>query len=156
MNIFSNICAFLTDRNIVFRTVHHQPTFTSAESAVARGEEMKIGGKALLLKVDGEFKLFVVSAAVKVDSKKIKYYFKANSIRFATTEELCELTNLVPGSLPPFGRPMLNFDLFVDPSIVENEKIAFNAGSLTDSIIMKTSDYLPLSNAVIFSFSQTE
>jgi len=156
MNIFSNICALLADRNVVFRTIHHQPTFTSEESAAARGEEVKIGGKALVMKVDDKFKLFVISATLKADSKKIKQYFKAKSIRFATKEELLELTSLVPGSVPPFGRPILNFDLFVDKSIVENEKIAFNAGSLTDSIIMKTSDYLALTNPSIFSFSQSE
>jgi Ala-tRNA(Pro) deacylase len=156
MNIFTNICTLLTDRSVVFRTVHHQPTFTSEESAKARGEEVKIGGKALLMKVDNEFKLFVISAALKADSKKIKKYCKAKSIRFATKEELFELTTLVPGSVPPFGKPILNFDLFVDSSIVENEKMAFNAGSLTDSIVMKTSDYLSLSNAVVFSFSQID
>ncbi len=155
MDLFTNISAFLTDRNVMFRSVHHQPTFTSEESAATRGEEVKIGGKALLMKVDNEFKLFVISASLKADSKKIKQYCKAKSIRFASKEELFELTTLVPGSVPPFGRPILNFDLFVDSSIVENEKIAFNAGSLTDSIIMKTSDYLACSNPVIFSFSQT-
>ncbi|MDP1677627.1 MAG: YbaK/EbsC family protein [Bacteroidota bacterium] len=164
MDIFSNICTSLRDRNVAFRTVHHQPTFTSEESAKARGEEVKIGGKALLIKVDDSFRIFVLSAALKIDSKKIKEYFKAKSaaaqhpvqrgIRFASKEELLELTGLVPGSVPPFGRPILNFDLFVDSSIVENEKIAFNAGSLTDSIIMKTTDYLAFANPIIFSFSQ--
>jgi Ala-tRNA(Pro) deacylase len=156
MSTFSNISTFLTERNIVFRTIHHQPTFTSEESAAARGEEVKIGGKALLMKVDDEFKLFIISAALKADSKKIKQFCKARSIRFATKEELFELTGLVPGSIPPLGKPILNFDLFVDASIVENEKIAFNAGSPTDSIVMKTSDYLALSNAVVFSFAQTD
>jgi prolyl-tRNA editing enzyme YbaK/EbsC (Cys-tRNA(Pro) deacylase) len=156
MNIFTTICTLLTDKHIVFRTVHHQPTFTSEESAAARGEDIKIGGKALLMKVDNDFKLFVISAPLKADSKKIKHHCKAKSIRFATKEELLELTTLVPGSVPPFGRPILNFDLFVDSTIVENEKIAFNAGLLTDSIIMNTSDYLALSKPEIFSFSQSE
>lgn len=156
MDIFANIKAFLTDHKVVFRTVHHMPTATSQESAAARGEDVKIGGKALVMKIDNEFKLFIISAALKADSKKIKQYCHAKSIRFATKEELLEITSLVPGSVPPFGRPILNFDLYVDSSIVKNEKIAFNAGSLTDSIIMKTSDYLALSNPVIFSFAQTE
>jgi len=51
-------------------------------------------------------------------------------IRFASTEELLQLTGLVPGSIPPFGYPLLPFELFVDASILANEKIAFNAGSL--------------------------
>jgi len=112
-----------------------------------------MGGKAIVMKVDSDFKLFVLSAALKVDSKKIKKHFNAKSIRFASAEELMELTGLVPGSVPPFGRPILNLDLFLDLSILENEKIAFNAGSLTDSVILKTSDYLSVINAEQFNFS---
>jgi Ala-tRNA(Pro) deacylase len=154
MTVFETICAFLKERNIPYRTVHHEPTFTSEESAKARGEEVKIGGKAILMKIDDGFKLFVLSAALKIDSKKIKEQFKAKSIRFATKEELHSLTGLVPGSVPPFGKPILDFELFIDESIALNDKIAFNAGSLTDSIIMKSTDYLSITNAQRFNFSQ--
>lgn len=153
MTLFDTICSFLDDRNISFRTVHHQPTFTSEESARARGEDVKIGGKAIVMKIDNDFKLFVLSAALKIDSKNIKVHFKAKSIRFATKEELHSLTGLVPGSVPPFGRPILNFDLFVDSSILQNEKIAFNAGSSNDSIIMSTADYQSVANPSILDFS---
>ena len=33
----------------------------------------------------------------------------------------------MPGSIPPFGKPFLPFELFVDPSILDNERIAFSA-----------------------------
>ncbi len=153
MTVFEQICTLLTERNIVYRAVHHHPTFTSEESALARGEEIKTGGKAIVMKVDDGFKLFVLSAALKIDSKKIKQHCGAKSIRFAAKEELFELTGLVPGSVPPFGAPILNLDLFVDTSIIENEKIAFNAGSLTDSVILATSDYLSVITAEQFTFS---
>ncbi len=122
MSIFESICALLNERNIPYRTVHHQPTFTSEESANARGEDVTIGGKAIVMKIDGQFKLFVLSAALKIDSKKLKEHFSSKNIRFATTEELFELTGLVPGSVPPFGRPILLFELYLDGSIVRNEK----------------------------------
>lgn len=153
MTLFETICSFLRERNIPFRTVHHEPTVTSEESAKARGEDVKIGGKAILMKIDSDFKLFVLSAALKIDSKKIKEYFKAKSIRFATKEELHSLTGLVPGSVPPFGRPVLEFDLYVDPSVLQNDKIAFNAGLLTDSIIMSTADYQTIAQPFILDFS---
>ena len=153
MDVYTTICTLLKERKIEFRTVHHQPTFTSEESAKARGEDVKIGGKAIVMKIENDFKLFVLSAALRIDSKKIKEQLNAKKIRFATKEELFELTGLVPGSVPPFGQPILNLDLFIDPSIVENQKIAFNAGSLTDSIILKTSDYLSTIKAERFSFS---
>lgn len=154
MTLFETICSYLRERSVPFRTVRHEPTFTSEESAKARGEDVKIGGKAILMKVDNDFKLFVLSAALKIDSKKIKERFKAKNIRFATKEELHSLTGLVPGSVPPFGRPMLDFDLYVDPSVLQNEKIAFNAGSLTDSIIMVTADYRAAADPAIIGFSQ--
>ena len=154
MSLFSRVSAFLTERNVPFRTVHHQPTFTSEESAKARGEDVRTGGKAIVMKIDAEFKLFVLSAALKVDSKRIKEHFRAKSIRFATKEELLELTGLVPGSVPPFGRPILNLDLYIDPSVLRNETIAFNAGSLTDSVILRTFDYLSIVDAEQFAFSQ--
>ncbi len=153
-DIFEKICSLLNGRGIHYRTVHHEPTFTSEESAKARGEDVKIGGKAIVMKVDNGFKLFVLSAALKVDSKKIKEQFTAKSIRFASKEELLELTGLVPGSVPPFGKPILNFELYIDSSVAKNEKIAFNAGTLTDSIIMTTKDYLALCNGSIIPFSQ--
>jgi Ala-tRNA(Pro) deacylase len=159
--LLSSITTFLAEQEIPFTLLHHEPTHTSEASARARGESIAIGGKAIVMKVESEFRLFVLSAALKVDSKKIKEHFGAKNIRFATPEELFSLTGLVPGSVPPFGKPILNLPLHVDTSIQKNEKIAFNAGSLTDSIIMKTEDYLRAAQsqkdfqAEIFEFAQT-
>jgi prolyl-tRNA editing enzyme YbaK/EbsC (Cys-tRNA(Pro) deacylase) len=139
--ILEHIRTWLRAEGVAFREAHHEPTRTSEESAQARGEELRVGGKALLIKVDDVFRLFILSADRKLDSAAIKKYFGAKKTRFATPEELQQLTGLVPGSVPPFGAPILPFPLYVDPSVFENEKIAFNAGSLTDSMIIAVSDY---------------
>jgi len=60
---------------------------------------------------------------------------------------------LFPCSVPPFGKSILPFDLCVDLSITANEKIAFNAGFLTTSIIMNCGDYLGLVSAEVFDFA---
>jgi Ala-tRNA(Pro) deacylase len=151
--VLEQIRAWLADQGIRFREVHHPPTRTSEESALARGEELRIGGKALLIKVDSAFRLFILSADRKLDSAAIKQHFGAKKTRFATPEELMELTGLVPGSVPPFGEPILPFPLYVDPSVLENERIAFNAGSLTDSVIMAVSDYRRLAKPEIVQFA---
>lgn len=148
-----HIKSFLEANGVAYRFVHHEPTRTSEESAKARGEDISVGGKAILMKVGEEFKLFVFSAAKRIDSQKIKTYFNAKKLRFANADELLQLTGLVPGSVPPFGKPILPFDLYVDTSITHNTKIAFNAGSLTDSIIMETKDYLRIASAVVFEFA---
>jgi len=152
--MFAKIKEWLRSNSIDFREVHHEPAKTSEESAKARGEDLSIGGKALVLKIDNSFGIFIFNAAKKLNSSAVKKHFSAKKLRFATKEELMELTGLVPGSVPPFGKPILDLKLFVDKSIANNEKIAFNAGSLTDSIIMSTKDYLQIAKPKMFSFSK--
>jgi prolyl-tRNA editing enzyme YbaK/EbsC (Cys-tRNA(Pro) deacylase) len=154
MTTFEKITHYLSEKSVSFRTVHHEPTTTSEASAKARGEDLSVGGKAIVMKVDDEFKLFVLSAAFKIDSRKIRSHFNAQKTRFASAEELQNLTGLVPGSVPPFGDPILNLELYVDASVARNEIIAFNAGSLTDSIIMGTQDYLRIARPTLLDFSQ--
>ena len=109
---------------------------------------MSVGAKALLLKTGDEFQLFVLPADRQLDAKKVKQELKVRSIRFATKEELLELTGLVPGSVPPFGFPVLPFKLYGDTAIgTVEDKVAFNAASLTLSIVMKASDWKAVANA---------
>ena len=137
----SRLRAMLDAAGVDYRHLTHEPTPTSEDSARVRGEPLEIGGKALVLKADGRFLLVVMSAARRLDSKRLKRHLKAKSMRFATSEELLQLTGLVPGSVPPFGRPLLELELLANVSVLAHPRIAFNAGALTESIIMRTSDW---------------
>ncbi len=152
-DILGAIRRLLTDAGVPFREVRHAPTYTSEESARARGEELRTGGKALLLKTDDQLRLFVLPADRKLDSAAVKRVLGVRKTRFARADELRELTGLVPGSVPPFGPPVLPFELFADEAIRQNERIAFNAGSLTDSIILTVGDYLAVARPHVFAFS---
>jgi len=153
--IHRKIIDCLNVAGVDYRTVHHAPTRTSEESAQARGESIKIGGKALLMKVGKEFRLFVISAALKADNAAIRAHFNEKKSRFASRDELFEMTGLVPGCVPPFGEPILPFPLYCDASIPANDKIAFNSGSLTDSVIMSMDDYLRIAQPEIIRFADT-
>jgi prolyl-tRNA editing enzyme YbaK/EbsC (Cys-tRNA(Pro) deacylase) len=151
--VLDAIREWLKRENVPMREAHHEPTRTSEESARARGEEMRAGGKALVIKVDDTFRLFVLSADRKLDSAAIKQHFGAKRTRFATPEELMQMTGLVPGSVPPFGAPILPFPLYTDPSVFENDRVAFNAGSLTDSMVIPIEDYRRLAQPEVFRFA---
>ena len=154
-DVLSAIRALLQTSGVHFEEKHHEPTKTSEESAAARGEPMEVGAKALLLKTDDVFRLFVLPADRSLDSGAIRKELHAQKTRFATPEELLELTGLVPGSVPPFGEPILPFELFADDNIgVRQDRVAFNAGSLTDSIMMSATDWKSIAKPKIFSFSK--
>ena len=157
MEVFNRIKTLLDQEQITFVHTTHEPTLTSEAAAMVRGDALSSGAKAIVYKVENEFYLFVFAADRKMNPKKIKAYFKAQGkkakkSRFAHREELMEMTGLVPGSVPPFGRPILDFTLFVDPSLEKNEYISFNAGSLTNSIRMKLEDYMQLMQPIVFDF----
>ena len=154
-------------QGVRYREVAHEPTYTSEDSARARGEPLRIGGKALLLKCQprnepagaasslseaiaraGGFLLVVLPADTQLNSPLARDNLKLKKIRFATADELFHTTGLRPGSVPPFGPPILPFPVVVDKNLLENKRIAFNAGSLTTSHVLAMNDYLKLVHAV--------
>jgi prolyl-tRNA editing enzyme YbaK/EbsC (Cys-tRNA(Pro) deacylase) len=141
--VLKAILAMLDEHDVKYRHLTHEPTRTSAEAAKVRGLSMRIGGKALLMKAGtgDRFVIVVMSAALKLNSNALRRELGVDRLRFATVDELKELTGLVPGCVPPFGEPILPFALYVDQSILANDRIAFNAGSLTDSVIMAVDDW---------------
>ena len=141
MQVFDAILAHLDAHEAPYRLLHHPPTRTSQDSARARGEPMEIGGKSLVLKAAERFLLLVISAAARADSKGLRSALGVRRLRFASSDELSELTGCVPGCVPPFGRPIVPLPLFVDASILRNDRIAFNPGSLTESVIMGRADW---------------
>lgn len=138
------IMEYLKDHQVNFKYLEHAPTPACEDSARERDLPQRFGGKTLLFKDKYYFKLFTLSSIKEADSKKIRQLTKSQKLRFATNEELWELTGAKKGALPPFGRPLLDFEHFIDDSIFENEIIAFNPGILTASVIMKVEDYLEL------------
>jgi Ala-tRNA(Pro) deacylase len=154
-SILNAIRELLRAQGVAFDERKHAPTATSEESARARGEELGVGAKSLLLLTDEVFRLFVLPADRKLDTKKVKQQLKVKNVRFATPEELHQQTGLVPGAVPPFGRPILPFELYADAEIgVRFAKVAFNAGSLTDSIIMSARDWEAVAKPQRFEFAK--
>ncbi len=151
MDVFSEIKNLLEKNKIDYKFKEHPPTRTSEEAAFYRNEPIKIGAKALILKTDKEFIMAVIPGNKKINSKKLKLILKTKNLRFATEQELLKISNCTPGSVPPFGN-LFNISLFIDKLLLENEFVAFNAGSLTKSIKIKKQDYLSLVNAKIESF----
>jgi Ala-tRNA(Pro) deacylase len=154
-SILDRIRAHLQAAGVAYREVEHEPTRTSEESAAARGEDLSVGAKALLLRTDGVFRLFVIPADRRLDSAAVRRHLGVRRTRFATLEELRELVGVPPGAVPPFGEPILPFELYADETVgAAAGKVAFNAGSLTDSIIMATSDWAAVARPRRFRFAR--
>src|SRR5262249_23752970 len=100
-----------------------------------RGVSLASGAKALVVKAGEAFVMLIIPADRKLDSKKARAAFGVKAIRFATKDEVLQLTSLEPGSIPPFGS-LFGLATYVDPALGENESINFNAGDHAISIQM--------------------
>jgi Ala-tRNA(Pro) deacylase len=165
-NKAQEICHYLDRQAIPYTLISHSETRTSEESSRVRAEQGfpdVTGAKAILMKLErkqgtAEFSVFVLPSHLKLNSKTLKQQFlDLKSLRFATVEELADLTGgLVPGSLPPFAKPIFsNLDsLFIDELLLACDPIAFNVASLSQSLILSCKDYIRVAcPASIFTFS---
>lgn len=153
--VWERVQTLLGAHGIKSREIEH-PAVTSADSAAAsRGTPLAIGGKAILLRPgDKGFCLCVLSAATELDSKLVRKAFGVRRLRFATPEELLELTGLVPGTVPPFGEPVLPFQLFADRGMVAQPEIAFTAGRPDRSLVIAIGDYVRVAGPRVLTFAR--
>ena len=140
MTVFERIVALLDGKGVTYDVSRHVPVFTSEEAAKVRGAPLASGAKALICKAAGEFVLFVMPGDRRLDSKLVRKAFNLRSLRFATREEVEELTTLKPGSIPPFGS-LFGFATYCDEQLAAQARINFNAGDHAISINMTFADY---------------
>lgn len=144
--VFERLKDKLTAAEVPFTVSQHEPVFTSEQAAAVRGVALGSGAKALVVKAGERFVMLVVPADRKLDSKKARASLGVKAIRFATKEEVLELTGLQPGSIPPFGS-LFNLPTYVDPALAAHPSINFNAGDHTISIQMTHADFVKVEQA---------
>jgi Ala-tRNA(Pro) deacylase len=80
--------------------------------------------------------MIVLPADRKLGSKAVRAATGTKSLRFATREEVLEMTGLAPGSIPPFGS-LFQLETWCDERLAEQPQINFNAGDHAISLSMK-------------------
>jgi Ala-tRNA(Pro) deacylase len=139
--VFDRVHEKLTAAGVRFGVLRHAPVYTSEEAAAVRGVPLSSGAKALVVKAGEAFVLLVVPADRKLDSKKARAALGVKGLRFASREEVEQLTSLQPGSIPPFGS-LFGLATWCDPALRDSEQINFNAGDHAISVSLGCADYL--------------
>ena len=144
---------YLDQNNIKYYSIKHSRAFTAQEIAASAHIHGRRIAKTVVLKVDGKLVFAVLPATYKVDLEMLKEELGAEQIRLAYEQEFmdkcpgCEV-----GAMPPMGN-LFDIETFVAASLVEDEEIAFNAGSHTELIKMNYNDYENLVRPQILRFA---
>ena len=151
--VYRRILAALDGR--AYCLIEHRPVSTAEQAAEARGTPLALGAKTILLRVRREMVLLALAADRALDNRAVKRRFGTTNTRFATTDELAELTGLERGAVPPFGPPVLPFPLYVDAGLAAWPEIVFTAGRRDRSILIATEVWLAVAgHAESFAFAR--
>jgi Ala-tRNA(Pro) deacylase len=140
-NVLERLRAALEQSGVDYVHTQHEPVYTSAEAAAVRGVPLHSGAKALILKAGDSFMMAVIPADMPLDSGALRKSLSCKRMRFATKDEVLEMTGLTPGSIPPFGS-LFGLPTICDDRLSQNERINFNAGSHTDSFQVSYEAYV--------------
>jgi Ala-tRNA(Pro) deacylase len=152
VSVCDRLQELLKQNAVPFTVLRHDPVFTSEQAAAVRGTSLASGAKALVVKAGEKFVLLVLPADRKLDSRKARDGLGVKSLRFASKEEVHNLTGLQPGAIPPFGS-LFQLPTYCDPALGENPIINFNAGDHAISIQVSYVDYLQVEKPQMISIS---
>jgi Ala-tRNA(Pro) deacylase len=142
---------FLDSEGIKYVTISHSKAYTAQEVAASAHIPGKEMAKTVMVKLDGEMAMVVLPANHKVDFDQLADVLGVNDADLASEEEFKGLfPDCDPGAMPPFGN-LYGMDVYIEESLVDNQRIAFNAGSHTEVIRVPFTDFERLVNPKVFT-----
>ncbi len=145
---YARLITFLDQHSARYRLIDHVPEGRTEIVSPMRGNALSQAAKCIILMVKvgkkiTKYVLGVVPGDTRVDLKAVKALMGGTYISFASPDAAEKLAGSVAGTILPFSfSPEL--ELIVDPALVENDEIFFNAARLDRSMALKTSDYVAL------------
>ncbi len=152
-SVFERIRDLFARHGIPFEVLRHEPVYTSQQAAEVRGTPLASGAKALVCRGDDRFVMFVIPADRKLASGEARRAQGFRKLRFASREEVEQLTGLQPGAIPPFGS-LFGLTTLCDRRLGENQLINFNAGDHRISVSMRYEDYLRAEQPQLGTFAE--
>jgi len=146
----------LDQHGIKYISINHSPAYTARETAASTFVPRREFAKTIIVDLDDEKVMAVLSASRHVDLEALRKLSQAKAARLATEDEFkkmfadCEL-----GAMPPFGS-LYGTRVFVDEMVTEVDDLCFNAGSHEQILRMEYLDYLKLEEPVIGAFAIKE
>jgi Ala-tRNA(Pro) deacylase len=109
--------------------------------------------KTVMVKLDGELAMVVMSATHQVSISRLKEATGAGEVELASEREFSDrFPNCEIGAMLPFGN-LWGLTVFVDERLREDEQITFNAGSHTELAKLSYADYERLVDPVVARLS---
>ena len=144
---------FLKENKIKFELHEHKKVYTAFNEAETQHLKAKEVAKVILVKtalpknarpsIFGQFALIVIPAQKYVDFGKVKKALKARKVSMGKESDIAKVTKTKVGLIHPFGN-LYELPVLLDNALAKQKILMASAGSYTESIEIKTIDYIKL------------
>jgi len=132
---------FLDSHKVKYVVISHSVAYTAAGIAALTHIPGRELAKTVIVKIDGELAMAVVSASQLVDLAFLKTATGARNVELATESEFKErFPDCEVGAMPPFGN-LYGMPVYAEQSLSNDKEIAFNAGSHRELVRLAWEDF---------------
>jgi Uncharacterized conserved protein len=130
----ANVIQELRQMGAHFEVLHHAPSYTSVQGALAVGVAAAEVLKTVVLDTAVGHALAVLPANRDLDMHLVRDAVADSHVHLATEAEIeRDLPDYDLGAVPPFGS-FAGMPVFVDPEVLSHPTVVFSAGNSTVSI----------------------
>lgn len=153
MECKSRLERYFRENGVPFQVTSHSPVFTAPEMAAVQHVPGKQVAKVVMARAHNSMVMLVLPANAHVNFETLAALLQAPEARLAHEDEFNALfSDCMIGAMPPFGN-LYGVPVYLDRSLTDDPEILFCAGTHTDTMRIRFSDYVKLVKPEIADFS---
>ena len=152
MGIPTRLISFLDESKVRYEILHHPEAFTSHELAAIEHVKGKDHAKVVMVKSGETLLMAVLPTDRRLDLEKLGKITGQPTAVAAEAEFKPLFPDCAIGTMPPFGH-LYGVATYLDRSVVEADRLVFEAGTHSDAIKMKYADYERLAKPILADFA---
>lgn len=142
---FAQLVSLLNGQGVPYRLIDHEAEGRTEIVSRMRGNALSQAAKCIVLMVKigkkvTKYILAVLPGDARLDMNAVKALLGGRYVSFASPDIAERLAGSPVGTILPFSFTP-DLELIVDPSLLENDEMYFNAARLDRSMVLKTADY---------------
>lgn len=144
------IVGFLRGAGVAFELVAHEAAMSATAQAHAAHVSPEQVAKTIVLHDGSAYAIAAISAADRLDLRKLRKLLDASrELRLATEEEIArDFPSLEVGAVPPFG-PMVPAAEVIDSALAAHPRILCPAGDHRHSVLLDPRNVVALTAATV-------
>lgn len=132
---------FLDSHHVKYVSIDHSPSYTAQEIAAVAHVSGKQLAKTVIVKAGGKFVMVVLPATEHINFTELREFLGVNDIDLARESDFkAKFPECEVGAMPPFGN-LYDMEVLVSNRLVDQDQIAFNAGSHSELLRMSFRDF---------------